>query len=122
MIIRVKNEKIGKRYFCNFAASNRKSVNNLCKILIIKQLGGAKSPLQTFAYPLSKAGPMGSVLDFFVPECEMKLRIKRIMRMSCLNTAAKAANVYEFGLGHSYPCATKLQNSICKDSSYSCHS
>jgi hypothetical protein len=25
---------------CNFAASNRKSVNNLCKILIIKQLGG----------------------------------------------------------------------------------
>ena len=39
MEIRVKNE-IGKRYFCNFAASNRKSVNNLCKTLIIKQLVG----------------------------------------------------------------------------------
>ena len=42
--------------------------------------------------------------------------------MSCLNIAAKAANVYEFDRDHSYSYATKLQNSICKDSSYSCHS
>ena len=43
-------------------------MNNLCKTLIIKQLKVVgKSPLQTFAYPLSKAGPMGFVLDFFVP-------------------------------------------------------
>jgi len=62
--IRVTNE-IGKRYFCNFAPSNRKPMELLYKTLIIKQLGGGKSPLHTFAYPLSKAGPMGSVLDFF---------------------------------------------------------
>jgi hypothetical protein len=37
MEIRVKNE-IGKRFFRNFAASNRKPMELLCKTLIIKQL------------------------------------------------------------------------------------
>ena len=49
MEIRVKN-KIGKRYFCNFAASNWKPVEWLYKTLIIKQLGGGGSLLSKLLY------------------------------------------------------------------------
>jgi hypothetical protein len=98
---------------------------NFAAKLQIKSVGsgiwGNKNNMERL-FVLNTNGHKLYMKSFFVPECEMKLRIKRITRMSCLNTAAKAANVYEFGLGHSYPYATKLHNPICKDSSYSCHS
>ena len=53
MEIRVKNE-IGKRYFYNFAPSNRKPMELLYKTLIIKQLGGGlnlRSKLLHIRYP-----------------------------------------------------------------------
>ena len=66
------NYKLG----CFFSVSlhpqkGAKAMLNTCKSLNIRLIeyvmGGGKSPLQAFVYALSKAEPIGSVLDFFCP-------------------------------------------------------